>query len=125
MKRDTRRIALGEITFLPAFAFGFGFVPPWLMSAKKEFSSSLAGQERHMVFVAHSLRIHKVETGGWQVFGASQDCMAKLLLLKKGQVSERFKQAEETPTKLSVPHPRSVLFCFLCRMAGKPVKLPH
>lgn len=83
MKRDTRRLALGEITFLPAFAFGFGFVPPWLMSARKEFSSSLAGQERHMVFVAHSLRIHKVETGGWQVFGASQDCMVKLLLLKK------------------------------------------
>lgn len=45
MKRDTRRIALGEITFLPAFAFGFGFVPPWLMSARKEFSSSLASQD--------------------------------------------------------------------------------
>lgn len=77
-----------------------------------------------MVIVAHSLRIHKVETGGWQVFGASQDCMVKLLLLKR-QVSERFKQAEETPTKLSVPHSQSVLFCFLCRVAGKPVKLPH
>lgn len=76
-----------------------------------------------MVIVAHSLRIYKVETGEWQVFVASQDCMVKLLLLKKGQVSERFKQAEETPTQLSVPHPK--VFCFLCRMAGKPAKLPH
>lgn len=45
------------------------------------------------------------------MFGASQYCMVKLLLLKKGQVSESFKQAEETPTESSVPQPKCcVLF---------------
>ena len=32
--------------------------------------------------------------------------MVKLLLLKKGQVSESFKQAEETPTESLVPRPK-------------------
>lgn len=132
-----QRECLSHETWHTQDSLGRNYLPPglciwvWVCSSLADecqerifFLSRWPGY-RHMVFVVHSLRIHKVETGGWQVFGASQDCMVKLLLLKKGQVSERFKQAEETPTKLSVPHPQSVLFCFLCRMAGKPVKLPH
>lgn len=34
-----------------------------------------------------------------------------LAFKKKGQVSDSFKQAEETPTKLSVPQPK--VFCFV------------
>lgn len=44
--------------------------------------------------------------------------MVKRLLLKKGQDSESFKQAEETPTESSVPQPKVLCFVSFAEWRG-------
>lgn len=108
--------SLGRNYLPPGLCIWICVCPPWMMSARKEFSSSLPGQDIGTWSLWHIVsEFTRLRQEGDKCSGPARTPWWNSCFLKKGQVNESFKQTEETPTKLSVPQPKVFYFVFFAQ----------